>query len=136
MTKGSYILMIELQEDTRIEIGPGERLLESGYYLYFGSAFGTGGLERIQRHREVASGEREVRHWHIDYLTSLQQAHLEDSLKLPGLDTECEMAQRADEKVDSFGASDCGCRSHLAYFATEEEARDFLRDIRSEYLDS
>lgn len=136
MTKGSYILLIELDEDTEIELGTGPKLLEKGFYTYFGSAFGPGGLKRIDRHKEVSSGEREVRHWHIDYLTGLESSELVEAVKFPEKDIECDLSSEADRKVEDFGSTDCSCFSHLAYFTEEESAEAFIGELKAEYLDS
>jgi Uri superfamily endonuclease len=136
MRKGSYALLVRLEEDTKIELGTGTKLLEKGFYIYFGSAFGTGGLRRIQRHREVAEGERDVKYWHIDYLTCLEYSELLEAVKFPEKDIECELAKEAEETVESFGSTDCSCRSHLAYFPQREDADAFIEDLRSEYVDS
>ena len=50
--KGSYCLVFELKEQQTIQIGkPGKFLFETGYYSYFGSAQGSGGLRpRISRY--------------------------------------------------------------------------------------
>ncbi|MFB6174783.1 MAG: DUF123 domain-containing protein [Candidatus Nanohalobium sp.] len=134
--KGSYTLLIELEEDTKIELGTGPKHLEKGFYIYFGSAFGTGGLKRVQRHREVSSGKRDVKHWHIDYLTGLESSELLEALKFPEKDIECDLAGEADEKVEAFGSTDCSCNSHLAFFPDRETAEAFLDRLRSEYVDS
>lgn len=134
MKKGSYILLIELKETEKIEIGSGKRKLEKGFYTYFGSAFGTGGLKRVQRHRKQASGERSVEHWHIDYLTTLEDSELVETVKFPEKDLECELADEAESMVEAFGSTDCKCGSHLGYFENKEEAEAFLQDMKSQYI--
>jgi Uri superfamily endonuclease len=60
---GSYLLVIECETPTEIEVGAlGTLGFEAGYYGYVGSAFGPGGLSRVDRHRRVAAGDHEVRH--------------------------------------------------------------------------
>ncbi len=66
---GTYTLLIALAKPATIAVGAlGECEFSAGRYAYTGSAFGPGGFSRVDRHREVASGDRDVRHWHIDYL--------------------------------------------------------------------
>ena len=132
--KGSYILLIELEKDTQIEIGTGEKQLEKGLYTYFGSAFGPGGLKRIERHKEVSKGERDVKHWHIDYISGLESSKIVETVRFPEKDIECELAQQAGEKVDGFGSTDCNCNSHLAYFVDREGAEAFITDMKEKFL--
>ncbi|MFB6077265.1 MAG: DUF123 domain-containing protein, partial [Candidatus Nanohaloarchaea archaeon] len=68
---GTYTLVVQVDQDLTREVGAlGNIRFSSGWYAYTGSAMGPGGLQRVERHREVAAGEREVRHWHIDHLLS------------------------------------------------------------------
>lgn len=132
--KGSYILLIELEEETEIEIGTGKKHLEKGLYTYFGSAFGPGGLKRIERHREVSKGERDVKHWHIDYLSGLESSELIEEVRFPEKDIECDLSSEAEKKVEGFGSTDCGCRSHLAFFEDREVAEAFIDDMKYKFL--
>lgn len=132
--KGSYILLIELEEDTEIEIGTGKKQLEKGFYTYFGSAFGPGGLKRIQRHREVSNGERDVRHWHIDYISGLENSKIIEAVKFPEKDIECKLASESEDTVEAFGCTDCKCSSHLGYFSKKDEAEAFLDDVKTKFL--
>jgi len=69
VTGGTYTLVLELDRADSIEVGAlGEHRFPAGWYAYTGSAFGTGGFARVDRHYELAAGERSTRHWHIDYL--------------------------------------------------------------------
>nr|WP_245188661.1 DUF123 domain-containing protein [Halarchaeum rubridurum] len=92
-------MLLSLPTPATVTFGAaGERRLDSGWYAYTGSAFGPGGLSRVERHRRVAAGEHDVRHWHVDYLTG----H-------PGTDLD------AGEPVPGLGASDCDCETHVTY---------------------
>ena len=132
--KGSYILLIELEEETEIEIGTGKKRLEKGFYTYFGSAFGPGGLKRIERHREVSKGERDVKHWHIDYLSGLETSEFIEAVRFPEKDIECDLSSEAEKKIEGFGSTDCGCKSHLGYFEEEDAAERFLEEMRQSFL--
>lgn len=132
--KGSYILLIELEEKTEIELGTGKKELDKGLYTYFGSAFGPGGLKRIQRHREVSKSQRDVRHWHIDYLSGLEASELVEAVRFPEKDIECDLSSEAEEKIDGFGSTDCGCDSHLAYFPGKEDAEAFIEGMKEKFL--
>lgn len=93
----------------------GEVRFRDGFYTYAGSAFGPGGLNRVQRHQRTAE-EGTDPHWHIDHLLVREDASVEDAVTFPGEDIECRLAGRmGGERVDGFGCTDCSCRSHLAY---------------------
>ena len=111
--KGSYLLLIEIENDTTITVGKlGEIAFIKGFYVYVGSALN--GLEqRIQRHLRVT---KKI-HWHIDYL--LNYAKITDVFyKENNTREECFIAKKFDKKFTSipgFGCSDCKCKSHLFY---------------------
>ena len=118
-SEGTYTLVVELARDAVLEVGAlGERALGAGWYAYTGSAFGPGGFARVERHRELAAGQREARHWHVDYLLGHPDAAVRAVVRSPGVDVECAVARRLPAgPVEGFGASDCDCRSHLAALA-------------------
>lgn len=113
---GTYTLVITLDTSVTLEIGAlGEWELQAGRYAYTGSAFGPGGFSRVDRHHELAAGERDTRHWHIDYLLGHSAASIETVVRTPEHDIECPVARALpDARVSGFGASDCDCVSHLA----------------------
>jgi len=115
---GSYLLVVDCTEPTEIEIGAlGTRSFERGLYAYAGSAFGPGGLSRVDRHRRIARGDHDVRHWHIDYLLGAAETQLSTVELFPNRDLECTLASTFESQgcrhIASFGASDCDCTSHL-----------------------
>lgn len=118
---GTYTLLLDLEEPAAVEFGAaGVRELRAGRYAYTGSALGPGGFARIARHRRVAAGDHDVRHWHVDYLLGHPHARLVGDVRSPGADVECTIARtiaRGDgtEPVPGVGASDCDCGSHLAF---------------------
>jgi hypothetical protein len=65
-TPGTYALILALQSSTELQVGCLGRIrFHAPFYLYFGSAFGPGGLQaRIEHHLQPARRA----HWHIDYL--------------------------------------------------------------------
>ena len=110
--KGSYILLIKLDEDKDIQIGKlGNIPFKKGYYAYVGSALN--GLEqRINRHLR----QEKKKHWHIDYL--LQNAEIVDIFyKVGNKKEECKLTNSLNDlkSVKGFGCSDCSCDSHLFY---------------------
>jgi endonuclease-3 len=115
-TGGTYTLLIALSEAIDLDVGAlGSHRLSAGAYAYTGSALGSGGFARVDRHRRLAAGESETRHWHVDYLLGHPGSELATVVTSPGVDAECAVADRLPPgPVAGFGASDCGCRSHLA----------------------
>lgn len=114
MEPGSYSLLIRLEEAT-IEIGAlGKRHFDAGSYVYNGSAFGPGGLKRVDRHAEIFADGTENPHWHIDYLAAHPASELLAAYLTEHEDLECELsAALPAEMIEGFGASDCGCGGHL-----------------------
>ncbi len=115
---GSYLLVIDCSHSTEISVGAlGSIEFEVGYYAYAGSAFGPGGLARVDRHRRIATGEHDVRHWHIDYLLGAGGISIARVETFPERDVECVLSSalrnEGVDSVESFGASDCDCVSHL-----------------------
>lgn len=117
--RGTYILVLELAAPTTITVGRlGTFPFAAGWYTYVGSAFGAGGLRgRLTHHLQH---EKRL-HWHVDYLAA--QAVLREIWYLAS-ETGYEHVWAAMLKgmpesqipVGRFGASDCGCASHLFYF--------------------
>ncbi|MFB6295270.1 MAG: DUF123 domain-containing protein [Halobacteriales archaeon] len=117
MSSGIYTLLIELDADAAIEVGAlGTRPFDAGWYAYTGSARGPGGFVRVERHRELAAGERSARHWHVDHLLGAPGASIEGVVTSPGVDAECGIARAVGGRpIEGFGVSDCDCDSHLAF---------------------
>ncbi|WP_348609216.1 GIY-YIG nuclease family protein [Halobaculum rarum] len=121
---GTYTLVFAVPEPIAVEVGAlGRCEFPAGGYVYTGSALGSGGFSRIDRHRRVAAGEHDVRHWHVDYLGGHDDVSLSTVERLGGgRDEECRLARTlaaaaaAGDPVAGFGASDCDCPSHLARF--------------------
>lgn len=115
MDPGTYTLLLELETPTSIEFGAaGTRDLEAGFYAYTGSAFGPGGLSRVDRHHRVATGDETTRHWHIDYLLGSDRTRFVDAWTAPHREVECETATAIEaQAIDGIGATDCTCPSHL-----------------------
>lgn len=115
---GTYTLVFSVPAPVTIEVGAlGSQKFTAGGYAYTGSAFGSGGFVRIDRHRRVAAGDHDVRHWHVDYLAGHPSVDLVSVARTPGRDRECSIAKALlseDTPVPGFGASDCACPSHLA----------------------
>jgi Uri superfamily endonuclease len=132
---GTYILLLRLARGQSFEIGRlGERALPRGWYLYVGSAFGPGGVAaRCNHHRRISPSPR----WHIDYLRAVAPlraiwfSHAASPL-------EHSWAQllagdlRLRTPIIGFGASDCGCPSHLFHLPVMPDLRHFSRLLVSQ----
>lgn len=113
---GTYLLVLRASRSAVIQVGKlGRYFFPAGYYVYVGSAFGTGGIRaRVGRH---LSGGRKL-HWHIDYLRSAAVVQ-EVWFSTEPVSLEHRWAQQIGElegfqvPVEKFGASDCRCASHL-----------------------
>ncbi len=127
---GTYTLLVEMSGAADIGVGAlGEQHFESGWYAYVGSALGSGGFSRTERHRELAAGERETRHWHVDYLLGHPESRLESAVKTSGVDGECAVASALENpKITGFGCSDCSCETHLFFAPTREKLRSAVED--------
>ena len=114
---GTYTLLIERTDGGRIDVGAlGSLPFPEGWYAYTGSALGSGGFSRVDRHERVAAGEHDVRHWHVDYLLGASDTNLDHVVRSAGVDIECAVAEDvAGSRVEAFGSSDCDCESHLAF---------------------
>jgi Uri superfamily endonuclease len=117
--KGTYLLLIRLEDDTEIAIGRlGRYAFGAGWYAYAGSALGPGGLAaRLARHQR----KEKSLHWHIDYL--LATSNLETGWQVACPDRmECIWAAAVRQLPDAqvpvagFGSSDCSCPAHLIYW--------------------
>lgn len=114
---GTYSLLVEVAEGTTVDVGAvGTVDFEAGWYAYAGSALGSGGFARVDRHRELARGERETRHWHVDYLLGAAATDVDAVVRTPAVDGECAVAGATEgDPVPAFGATDCDCPTHLHY---------------------
>jgi endonuclease-3 len=117
--RGTYTLVLELSDPATVTVGAlGDRELPAGGYAYTGSAFGPGGFARVERHRELCAGERDARHWHVDYLLGHPDATVAAVVRTPGADAECAVSAalaESGDRVAGFGASDCDCEGHLVH---------------------
>jgi len=131
MPSGTYTLLIELEAATRIDVGALETFdFDAGWYAYTGTAFGPGGFKRTDRHRDVAAGRNEARHWHVDYLLGADRTRIDAVCKTRDVDAECRFTDRIDgRRLPGFGASDCDCGSHLVYNPSRERLLSSLQTV-------
>jgi Uri superfamily endonuclease len=123
---GAYQLVLRLAGAQRITIGAmGERLLPGGYYVYVGSAMGSGGLAARLGHH-LARSRRP--HWHIDHFLLHPRCTVVAAIARPSEEREeCRICQAtaalpgASFPLPRFGNGDarttgCPCPSHLLHF--------------------
>jgi len=120
-SRGTYALLLELEQEAVITVGRlGTFRFPAGYYVYVGSALGSGGLAaRLARHRRR---DKKLR-WHIDYVLAharIVDVRVDDS----GERLECAWAcallsvPGVQVVVPRLGSSDCTCPSHLVYLGS------------------
>jgi Uri superfamily endonuclease len=111
--KGVYVLIIQVDEDTDVNVGAIGRLtFKKGLYAYVGSA--QNNLEqRVKRHLR----KEKRRFWHVDYLLDDGVTKVVEVFhKQADKTEECAIAKvigERGESIDDFGSSDCSCKSHL-----------------------
>ncbi len=117
MDKGGYALVLE-NPDCLVRVGAlGAREFARGRHIYIGSALGSGGLARANRHVRLAQKRDRPPRWHIARLL------LDPRFVLAAVvtaaterDCECDLARALGGPfVPDFGCSDCACPSHLFY---------------------
>jgi Uri superfamily endonuclease len=129
---GTYYLHLMMPVAVQIQVGRmGFIPIQSGHYIYCGSALGPGGLRaRLGRH---LSGTGRL-HWHIDWLRR-EAAVFGCGYLLGAVNMECIWARdllalpETQTLVPGFGASDCrlACPSHLVYFAGEPNLQNRVK---------
>lgn len=117
MDKGVYALVLR-NPHRKARIGAlGAREFAEGWHIYVGSAHGSGGLARVERHLRLARHRDRPPRWHIDYL--LLDPHFVPVAAVTAAttrDCECDLARAvAGSSTPGFGCSDCTCPSHLFY---------------------
>ena len=129
---GTYILILEASAKRRIPVGAlGTLALEPGFYAYIGSALGSGGLRgRLAHHR----GRSRSPHWHIDYVrrhTALREIWFSAGALRREHRWGAVLARSGGAIIPlaGFGASDCGCRSHLFRFSHRPRLSTFRRQL-------
>ncbi|HON33753.1 MAG: DNA/RNA nuclease SfsA [Thermovirgaceae bacterium] len=116
--KGGYILVLELEQDSRLPIGKtGVIDLKAGFYCYVGSAM-KNLKARMSRHRR----KRKKLHWQVDHLR--EASRFVACLPVRSAETvECDLARGlagiADGRIPGFGCSDCSCPTHLFRFEAD-----------------
>lgn len=117
MDKGIYGLVFE-NPSCSVRVGAlGEIAFRRGWHIYVGSALGSGGLARLERHIALSRDKDKRPKWHIDYLSVNPSFSLCSAVHaVTGERLECQLATAlGGENIPGFGCSDCDCTSHLFY---------------------
>jgi Uri superfamily endonuclease len=117
MDKGIYCLVFRNPGCTVTVGALGPVAFEAGWHIYVGSALGSGGLARLERHIALSRNRDRCPKWHVDYLSLSPFFSLRSAVfALTDMQLECRLAAALGGKnIPGFGASDCDCRSHLFY---------------------
>ena len=117
MDKGIYCLVFENPSCT-VRVGAlGEIAFRRGWHIYVGSALGSGGLARLDRHIALSRNKDRRPKWHVDYLSASSSFFLRSGVyAITEERLECRLAAAlGGENIPGFGCSDCNCPSHLFY---------------------
>ncbi|WML67335.1 MAG: hypothetical protein METHP_00849 [Methanoregula sp. SKADARSKE-2] len=127
MDKGIYCLVLATAGTTVRTGALGEIVFPEGWYVYVGSALGTGGLKRLDRHVTLFRDRNKSPKWHIDHLLLDPGFTLEYTVSAAtGYDLECLLAQRIGEQgIRGFGCSDCSCTTHL-FFRERDPKKEII----------
>ena len=133
MDKGIYCLVFRNPACT-VRVGAlGEIAFLSGWHVYAGSALGSGGLLRLERHVALSRNRDKPPKWHVDRLLTSPSFSLRYTVHaLTGERLECRLASALGGKnIPRFGSGDCDCRSHLLYRPTNpvEEVQAAFRSL-------
>jgi Uri superfamily endonuclease len=117
MDKGIYCLVFSNPSCT-VRFGAlGEVAFRKGWHIYVGSALGSGGLARLERHIALSRNKNKQPKWHVDWLSTNPLFSLRYTIHaVTGERLECRLAGAlGGEKIPRFGSGDCTCSSHLFY---------------------
>lgn len=117
MDKGIYCLVLHHPACATVVGALGTISFPGGFHIYIGSALGSGGLKRLDRHFRIACGKHKRPKWHVDYLLTDPRFSLVYAVYAPTTERlECQLAcALGGEAVNGFGCSDCACTSHILY---------------------
>lgn len=138
--KGTYALVMFLHAKRTITIGKlGPFVFDPGWYVYIGSAFGSGGLRARTNHHK----RRKRRlFWHVDYLREIVPI-AEIWFSYGPRVAEHDWAQLIAKMcgavipVRGFGSQGCkeGCVSHLIRFTNRPDVALFRREVSRRFPD-
>ena len=129
--------MMKLKDNSKTKIGKlGMIDFPKGYYCYVGSALGKAiNLEnRICRHKKLNKEKSGKLKWHIDYFLVNPNVSIIDTMTInSNKKMECKISKKlekvADKSINSFGSSDCNCKSHFHYFENKQDCEKVLEGM-------
>lgn len=129
---GVYMVVLYMEENKTLLIGSkGLFHFPKGYYVYVGSANHNLG-KRLDRHQR----KRKNFHWHIDYLRDSASFIAALPIRTTAM-VEHELATAvsavADWTIPGFGASDCGCETHLFGMHSDPVHTPAFMDVVQEF---
>ncbi|MDD1700582.1 MAG: GIY-YIG nuclease family protein [Methanoregula sp.] len=134
MDKGIYCLVFQTT-GCPIQVGAlGKLTFRTGWYIYVGSALGSGGLQRPMRHILLARLRDKQPKWHVDYLLTsacFSLVYVVSAITADRL--ECRLARELNKgAIPKFGCSDCSCTSHLLFRQADpmQEILAVFRELR------
>ena len=138
--KGTYTLLLVCKKPFRVKIGNlGNVNVGEGYYLYTGSALGSGALSLEGRLKRHSRRGKKVK-WHVDYLTSDSRCRVMAAVCLRSRKRlECAInkvvVRRSNAKplFSRAGSSDCKCDGHLTKMGSSIRAGKILPLVISVY---
>jgi Uri superfamily endonuclease len=137
--RGTYILILEIKEQTKAKIGVfGERTFNPGRYAYTGSALGKYSTNLSYRLLRHLKGNKK-KHWHIDHLLSHPNVRIAGIIAiLSDQRLECKTNQFIEHNlggatiIPGFGSSDCSyCRSHLLLLRNDNQISTILTKLKA-----
>jgi Uri superfamily endonuclease len=132
MDKGIYCLVFKNPACTARVGALGEIAFRKGRHVYVGSALGSGGLARLERHVALSREKNKKPKWHVDYLSTDSRFALRYTVHAVTEERfECRLADSLGEPgIPGFGSSDCDCLSHL-FYRTQDPVSGIERAFRA-----
>jgi Uri superfamily endonuclease len=129
LNKGTYILLLKLEEQLKIKLKNKNFELEIGYYCYVGSAM-KNLHQRIGRHISYKEGNYK-KHWHIDNLLEVSEVKI--CFLIPdGIYREIEISSTFSNffiPIKGFGASDLKIDSNLYFIENLNIFFDLIKEF-------
>lgn len=116
--RGTYALVFQCPAPLQVVAGKlGSIFLSTGYWIYVGSAFGSGGLRSRLNHHLKPSRRP---HWHLDHIKgAMHPVEIWTTTDAVKREHDWAMASSAlkgsSRPIANFGATDCACRAHLIH---------------------
>jgi Uri superfamily endonuclease len=137
---GTYALVLHLASTSEIEVGKlGRSAYPAGFYIYVGSALGSGGLAgRLKHHRKSTTSPGWRARWHIDYFRHYAKLvgiwYVQQAIRREhDWAITARQLSGASISIPRFGSSDCSCPSHLFHFSFLPRWNHFRKEMVRSY---